>query len=78
MNQVLQSCKIQYKYNTNVEIVKMVIEKQLPVKTGLYKNSLQFNRVVSQSTVVLCIGMDEVLVHYTCTFENSDLHFSFQ
>ena len=23
------------------------------------------------------IGMDEVLAHYACTFENSDLHFNF-
>ena len=35
--------------------------------------------ILSQSTVVLCIiGMDEVLAHYACTFENSDLHFHFQ
>ena len=33
---------------------------------------------VSQSTVVHCIGMDEVLAHYACTFEISDLHFHFQ
>ena len=33
---------------------------------------------LSQSTVVLCIGMDEVLAHYACTFEISDLHFHFQ
>ena len=26
----------------------------------------------------LYIGMDEVLAHYACTFENSDLHFHFQ
>ena len=33
---------------------------------------------LSQNTVVLCIGMNEVLAHYACTFENSDLHFHFQ
>ena len=26
----------------------------------------------------LYIGMDEVLAHYACTFENSNLHFHFQ
>ena len=26
----------------------------------------------------LYIGMDEVLAHYACTFESSDLHFHFQ
>ena len=26
----------------------------------------------------LYIGMDEVLAHYACTFETSDLHFHFQ
>ena len=26
----------------------------------------------------LYIGMDEVLTHYACTFENSSLHFHFQ
>ena len=31
-----------------------------------------------QGTVVLYIGMDEVLAHYACTFENSDLNFHFQ
>ena len=35
--------------------------------------------LLSQSTVVLCIiGMDKVLAHYACTFENSNLHFHFQ
>ena len=36
-------------------------------------------RTVSQSTVVstLYIGMDKVLAHYVCTFENADLHFHF-
>ena len=24
------------------------------------------------------IGMDEVMAHYACTFENSNLHFHFQ
>ena len=27
---------------------------------------------------ILYIGMDEVLAHYACTFENSNLHFYFQ
>ena len=26
----------------------------------------------------LYIGMDKVLAHYACKFENSDLHFHFQ
>ena len=26
----------------------------------------------------LYIGMDEVLAHYACTFENSNMHFHFQ
>ena len=26
----------------------------------------------------LYIGMNEVLAHHACTFENSDLHFHFQ
>ena len=34
--------------------------------------------LLSQSTVTLYIGMDEVLAHYACTFENSNLHFHFQ
>ena len=52
----------------------IVVIQWIPKVTGSnwYANS------VSQSTVVLCIGMDEVLAHYACKFENSDLHFHFQ
>ena len=45
-----------------------------------YSSGAQAAVSISQSTVVatLCIGMDEVLAHYACTFENSNLHFHFQ
>ena len=35
---------------------------------------------IAQSThgSTLYIGMDEILAHYACTFEISDLHFHFQ
>ena len=37
-------------------------------------------RIVSKNYIVLCIiiGMDVVLAHYACTFENSNLHFHFK
>ena len=34
--------------------------------------------VITKYDSTLYIGMDEVLAHYACTFENSDLHFHFQ
>ena len=33
---------------------------------------------ITKYSSTLYIGMDEVLAHYACTFENSDLHFHFQ
>ena len=39
-----------------------------------------YNRVnrVTKYGSTLYIGMDEVLAHHACTFENSDLQFYFQ
>ena len=34
--------------------------------------------IITKYGSTLYIGMDEVLAHYACTFENSDLHFHFQ
>ena len=34
--------------------------------------------IITKYHSTLYIGMDEVLAHYACTFENSDLHFHFQ
>ena len=33
---------------------------------------------ITKYSSTLYIGMDEVLAHYACTFETSDLHFNFQ
>ena len=57
----------------------------------LWKDWLCYSQHLSLTTVLelklatvkvqystLYIGMDEVLSHYACTFENSDLHFHFQ
>ena len=33
---------------------------------------------ITKYSSTLYIGMDEVLAHYACTFESSDLHFHFQ
>ena len=33
---------------------------------------------ITKYSSTLYIGMDGVLVHYACTFENSNLHFYFQ
>ena len=33
---------------------------------------------ITKYSSTLYIGMDEVLAHYACTFENSNLHFHFQ
>ena len=33
---------------------------------------------ITKYSSTLYIGMDEVLAHYACTFEISDLHFHFQ
>ena len=34
--------------------------------------------IITKYGSTLYIGMDEVLAHYACTFEISDLHFHFQ
>ena len=36
------------------------------------------SHLVTKYGSTLYIGIDEVLAHYACTFENSDLHFNFQ
>ena len=46
-------------------------------------NIVVMGLVLGQSLMItkydstLYIGMDEVLAHYACTFENSNLHFHF-
>ena len=35
-------------------------------------------QIITKYGSTLYIEMDEVLAHYACTFENSDLHFHFQ
>ena len=37
----------------------------------------KFDGHITKYGSTLCIGMDEVLPHYVCTFENSALHFHF-
>ena len=37
-----------------------------------------FSTCITKYGSTLYIGMDEVLAHYACTFEISDLHFYFQ
>ena len=32
-------------------------------------------KCITQYGSTLCIGIEEVLAHYACTFENSNLHF---
>ena len=34
--------------------------------------------IITKYSSTLYIGMDEVLAHHACIFENSDLHFHFQ
>ena len=43
-----------------------------------YSMSKTFSLTLSQSTVVVCIGMDEVLQHHSHTFEKCNLNFQFQ
>ena len=40
--------------------------------------SVLVDRAITKYGSTLYIGMDEVLAHYACTFEDSDLHFHFQ
>ena len=42
------------------------------------KNCAHSILYITKYSSTLYIGMDEVLAHYACTFENSDLHFHFQ
>ena len=34
--------------------------------------------IITKYGSTLYVGMNEVLAHYACTFENFDLHFHFQ
>ena len=46
---------------------------------NVLNNSLLANhQYITKYGSTLYIGMDKVLAHYACTFENSDLHFHFQ
>ena len=36
------------------------------------------NNISLSQSVVVPMAMDEVLAHYACTFENSNLHIHFQ
>ena len=38
----------------------------------------KLSTTITKYDSTLYIGMDEVLAHYACTFENSNLHFHFQ
>ena len=39
----------------------------------------KFNIVITKyGSILYNVGMDEVLVHYACTFKNSGLYFHFQ
>ena len=44
---------------------------------NMLQNSMKETINITKYGSTLYIGMDEVLAHYACTFENSDLHFHF-
>ena len=43
-----------------------------------YNHTCMYTMHITKFGSTLYIGMDEVLAHYACTFENSKLHFHFQ
>ena len=43
----------------------------------MYAHTHTHTQFITKYGSTLYIGMDEVLAHYACTFENSDLHFHF-
>ena len=56
--------------------ISLMFDKGVSISlSGRSWNVLLVNITKYSST--LYIGMDEVLAHYVCTFENSDLHFYF-
>ena len=50
----------------------------LAIEIDVQCTQLFWDIYITKYGSTLYIGMDEVLAHYACTFENSDLHFHFQ